>query len=153
MDTYNKLIGMGFVPEKALCARKIVSVTENNMTYVLPLKPEKGSCVFPIDNYIIKSGERCDKLVLIKLETASWYEVYVELKGKKVLHAISQLEATLNNQLFKVSAKKNRRARIVAVSCPRSNSDPMIEKKKLLFKTKYHCELRVLRSRQPDDSL
>lgn len=153
MDKYNELLEMGFVPEQPLCDRKIVSVTENNMTYLLPLTPEKKSCVFQIDDYIIKSGERCDKLVLIKLDAASWYEVFVELKGKKVLHAISQLETTLKNQLFNVSAIQKRRARIVAVSCPLSKSDPIIEKKKKLFETKYNCELRILKSKRPDDSL
>ena len=72
------------------------------------------------------------------------------MKGKDLHHAIEQLESTLQNKMLAHSANKEKRARIVAASFPSNRGDMTMEKVKIRFKKIYKCDLRGLKSGQPD---
>ena len=118
-STYSRLTGEGYSPQQDLKVRKIVSVSENGTKYRLATD-DKCSAVFQIDEYIIKKeeGRKCDKLILVRKDSTAkeedWTELFVELKGKDILHAIEQLRDTLKNPKFRHQSNKDIRARIVA---------------------------------------
>lgn len=146
------LSARGFNPIQKWMVRKQVSVSENGKTYSLPLVPPKNSAVYQIDGEIISEGRKCDKLVVV-VDNPINGSIFVELKGKDIRHAIDQLESTLNHQLFR---KKNNnkdviRARIVTLSSgPASSSSKFVTEARARFMRKYNCDLRILKSRQPD---
>ena len=116
---------------------------------ILQVSNSKESVVYKIDGYIITAGSKCDKMVLIK-DSSNWTQIFVELKGKDLHHAIEQLESTLQNKMLAHSANKEKRARIVAASFPSNRGDMTMEKVKIRFKKIYKCDLRGLKSGQPD---
>lgn len=149
-NTYSFLKESGFEPEQELCVRKILSTSELGKRYNLIINSGKQSSVFQIDGYIIFEGKRCDKLVLVENEKSDWAEIFVELKGVDVSSAIGQLKACLENEVFKHIANKEFRARIIAQSFPSNKSNPMMEKAKIEFRQKYHCDLRGMKNGQQD---
>ena len=74
-----------------------------------------------------------DKLVLVKLSSQpeQWAEIFVELKGSDVGHALTQLIETIKRPIFKHQSNVIKRARIVATSFPANKSNPDIERKKI----------------------
>ena len=131
-NTYSSLKTSHFMPEQELCARKILATSELGK------------------RYIISNGKRCDKLVLVEKAKDDWAEIFVELKGVDVASGIEQLKACLDNPLFKHHTNKELRARIVAQSFPSNRSNPMMEKAKIEFRQKYHCDLRGMKNGQED---
>ena len=99
---------------------------------------------------ISTSLKKCDKLVLVEKEAEDWAEIFVELKGVDVAGAIDQLRASLENPIFKHVTNKELRARIVAQSFPSNKSNPIMEKAKIEFRQKYHCDLRGMKNGQED---
>lgn len=154
-STYSRLIDEGYVPQQGLKRRKIVSVSENGTKYKLTTD-DNCSVVFQIDGYIIKKeeGQKCDKLILVRREykalNEEWAEIFVELKGKDVRHAIGQLSATLNHPKFKHQSNKDIRARIVANSYPSNKANLDIEKAKRVFRKDFNCDLRSVKNGQED---
>ena len=154
-NTHEALVTAGYTSSQSLQSRKIVTVAEQGRKYTLQLSGKEPSVVYDIDGYIIREGQRCDKLVLVDLcqagDSESWAEIFVELKGKDVAHAIDQLRETIKNPLFKHPANKKIKARIVAASFPSNKSNPIVEKAKIEFAKKpYFCELRCLKNGQKD---
>ena len=117
-------------PEQGWNKRKGISVGERGQVYA-------------IDGGIIKdyNTTKCDKLVLLDLDSQTLFELFVELKGGNIQHAIEQVEATLNNPLFKDSAVKERQARIIGRKIPSNTGNSMTEKAKKRFISKYNCRL------------
>ena len=124
--------------ELSLDERKIVSTSEKGKTYKVKFTDVKPSAVYTIDGNIIKDGNRCDKLVLIQsdVQNNKWIEVFVELKGKNVDHAIEQLKATVDNPIFQHKTIEQRWARIVAQSFPRNTGNSSYERARIYFKKK-----------------
>ena len=60
-----------------------------------------------------------------------WAEIFVELKGKDVGHALTQLIETIRQPIFKHQTNVVKRARVVATSFPTNKSNSDIEKKKI----------------------
>ena len=149
-STYSSLKESGYTPELELSARKIVATSELGKRYHLNVSQSKHSSLFQIDGYIISGGKRCDKLVLIEKGEDNWAEVFVELKGVDVASGIDQLKACLENPLFKHLTNKELRARIIAQSFPSNKSNPIMEKAKIEFRQKYHCDLRGMKNGQQD---
>ncbi len=149
-STYSSLKESGYTPELELSARKIVATSELGKRYHLNVSQSKRSSLFQIDGYIISGGKRCDKLVLIEKGEDNWAEVFVELKGVDVASGIDQLKACLENPLFKHLTNKELRARIIAQSFPSNKSNPIMEKAKIEFRQKYHCDLRGMKNGQQD---
>lgn len=171
-NTYKILKKQGYIPEQNLVSRtmrKKLVVEEKKQKYALDCSAStsivRGSCVFAIDGGVIPKGTstpKCDKLILCALkidgqqakkkleEEESWLEIFVELKGHDVEHAIDQLEATLKNSLFAHHSNKSVWARIVATSIPSNRSNPKLEKAKIRFLKNYRCELKTIKSNNPE---
>lgn len=124
--------------ETPLAKRKIVSSSEKGKTYKITFKVIKPSAVYTIDGNIIKEGDKCDKLVLFqsKIPQNKWIEVFVELKGKDVVHAVKQLKATIDKPIFKHNTIEKQWARIVAQSFPRNTGNSTIERARDYFRKK-----------------
>lgn len=152
-STFEVLTSSGFDPEKSLESRKVMVTAEEGKKYTLAIADEKESVLFQVDGEIIRKGLRCDKLILVKLcaeqGNEEWAEIFVELKGKDVAHAIEQLKATIVNKIFKHESNKIVRARIVAASFPANKSNPIMEKAKQEF-AKMHCDLRGIENGRID---
>lgn len=154
-NTHEVLQTAGYNPSLQLQKRKVVSVSEQGKKYTLHLSGKEHSVVYDIDGYIIKDGSRCDKLILVDLSQANsnenWTEIFVELKGKDINHAIDQLRSTLKQHIFRHPANKIVKARIVAASFPSNKSNPVVAKAKIEFaKPPYGCELRCLKNGQTE---
>ena len=122
--------------ETPLGERKRVSTSEKGKTYRVKFAKVKPSTVYTIDGNIITEGNKCDKLVLIQSDVPQnkWIEIFVELKGKNVVHAVEQLKATIDNPIFQHRTIEQRWARIVAHSFPRNTGDSRIERARDDFK-------------------
>lgn len=154
-STHERLLGEGFSPEQPLKLRSKISTTEKGKRYTLLTKGTEKSAVYAVDGNIVKEGQRCDKLVLVKRSDSDgnpgrWTEAFIELKGVDVVHAISQLRETLRKSIFKHPSNDDVRARIVGQSFPSSKSNPVMEKAKQEFRKKYNCDLRSMKSGQDD---
>ena len=127
-----------FEAESSLFERKIVSTSEKGKTYRVKFTEVKPSAVYTIDGNIIEEGNKCDKLVLIQTDVPQnkWLEIFVELKGKDVDHAVEQLKATIDNPIFQHKTIEQRWARIVAQSFPRNTGNSSYERARIYFKKK-----------------
>ena len=148
---HKRLMSSGFLPQQEWMQRTLISVKENGKKYILKVSENCFSSVFQIDGCIIREGEKCDKLILCEVtpNSITLNEVFVELKGCDVSHAIKQLEATLQCPTLKHTSTR-RFARIIASSYPSSKNNPMVERAKVRLRTQYQCELKCLKSNQPD---
>lgn len=119
--------------------RKIVSTSEKGKTYKIKFTKIKPSAVYKIDGVIITEGDKCDKLVLVNTDSShnKWIEIFVELKGKDVDHAIKQLKATVDKPIFQHSTIEQRMARIVAQSIPRNTGNSVVERARDYFSKKH----------------
>lgn len=143
---------MGFRPLQQWEERNVISASENGKTYVVKINPKKACALYQIDGEIIRTGNKCDKLVIVISDSFS-ATIFIELKGKDIIHAISQLESTLQNKIFTPFGRKGEviRARIVTGGCgPASSAKIELEKAKIRFLKNYKCDLRVLKSRCED---
>ena len=122
--------------ELSLGEHKIVSTSEKGKTYRIKFDNIKPSAIYAIDGNIITDGEKCDKLVLVKSDVPQnkWTEIFVELKGTGVDHAVKQLKATINRPVFQHPTIDQRWARIVAQSFPRNTGNSTIERARDFFK-------------------
>ena len=130
-------------PEQAWAFRKNLAVRENGQIYSVSFMSEKQSAVYSVDGGIIKDKtiQKCDKLILVEAENCQITEIFVELKGEDIRHAISQVEATVNNALFSDSSVIRRHARIIGRRIPRNTGNSITEKAKKRFISKYQCRL------------
>ena len=154
-STHEHLTADGYVPEQALLPRAKISVSENGKRYILATNNKEESVVYAVDGNIVKTGQRCDKLVLVKksakdVTPEQWTESFVELKGVDTKHAIDQLRQTLKKTIFKHPSNDDVRARIVAQSFPSNKSNPTMEKAKQEFRKDYNCDLRGMKTGQED---
>lgn len=144
-----------FSPEQPFMERKAVSTSEKGRKYVLALKPPHGCAVYQIDNYIVTTGERCDKLVLVEYDAINnqWAEIFVELKGVDVRHAIEQLRSSINHPIFRHPTVHKRYARLVAQSIPRNSGNSIVERARDEFRKEYAVELKCWSSSNKVDSI
>ena len=151
-STYNSLTNAGFKPEQELLVRKTVVTQEKGIKYTLDVKANRPSVVFQVDGCIIKSGRKCDKLVLVKTKDEApeeWTQIFVELKGHDAIHGIEQLLDTAKNDKFINKSNKVRKVRLVATSIPSNKANPMVEKLKREFK-KIKVDYKSLKPGQRD---
>lgn len=149
-NTYSALKESGYAPEQELSIRKIVATSEFGKRYHLNVSQSKRTSLFQVDGYIVFEGKRCDKLVLVEKAKDNWAEIFVELKGVDIASGVEQLRACLDNPFFKHLTNKELRARIIAQSFPSNKSNPVMEKAKIEFRQKYHCDLRGMKNGQQD---
>lgn len=142
---------LNFSPFQQEKVRKQLRLQEKGTCYVLELRPEMNSCAFLIDGYIIKGIEtdKCDFVALVNHDDR-WGEIFIELKGSDIAHAVKQIEMTITAPLFKDSIRSLRRARIVTANrIPANTGNSIIERAKVNFK-KMGCDFRAIKSLQPD---
>lgn len=147
--TRTKLTAAGFNPEQPFQSRPNLSVAEKGKKYSVKFEPPADCGVYAIDGDVIKQGCRCDKLVVTepRLGKDGGIEIFVELKGKNVSHAIEQLETTLQHPLFRNKpAGVCRAARIVAQHYPHNTGNSVLERAKRRFLKSYQCDLRTCHS-------
>lgn len=154
-STHEQLTAEGFSPEQVLKVRTKISTVEKGKRYTLVTTGMEESVVYAVDGNIVKGGQRCDKLVLVKRSTSGvepeqWTEIFIELKGVDTNHAIDQLRETLKKSIFKHPSNDVIRARIVAQSFPSNKSNPAMEKAKQEFRKVYNCDLRGVKSGQEE---
>ena len=139
-------------PEQALQVRKNISVSEGKAIYIASINPEREVAVFPVDGKLVTEGNRCDKLILSQYDGSEtdWIGHFIELKGCDISHAITQLEATLNNKMFQDVSLKQKYARIVGRKFPANTGNSDVERARINFIKRYKCELRCLKYKQED---
>ena len=150
--TYKQLSSTGFKPQQTLLARKTVVVKEEGKKYVLDVQSESPSVVFHVDGDIIKTGLKCDKLILVNTRnttTEEWVQIFVELKGTDVIHGMKQLLESVKNPIFASLSNKQRKARLVATSFPSNKSNPKVEELKREF-AKQKVDYRGMKPNQED---
>lgn len=106
--------------------RKIIFLNPKRYPYK---RVDVGGCT-------IAKGIRCDKL-LLSLDECE--ERFVELKGTDVIHAIDQLEATINQ----LGEHENNRHSYVICTNVAPAIESRIQIKMKLFKSRYNSELKI----------
>lgn len=149
-NLHEKLVALGYNPEQGMAIRKLVSVSEKGKVYKLQITESRKSIVYQVDGNIITDGNKCDKMILVEHTADEWTQILVELKGGDVSHAILQLESSLKHPNLQHPSNKEKMARIVATSFPSSRGNPILEKAKIRFLRNYNCDLRGVKSNQPD---
>lgn len=143
-----------YAPKLPLAERANLSLKEKRTTYKCVFDQRRESIVFQIDGHIIREGRKCDCLILAKQDSSTnpeWKAVFVELKGTDVAHGITQLDATIDNRLFRHPSVTRIHARVVAKSFPANKAFPEYEKAKRAFKSKHKdCTFKQVLSGQPD---
>lgn len=139
-------------PEKKLQVRKNISVSEGKAVYIASVNPERKVAVFSVDGNLITDGNKCDKLILSQHNESEtdWIGHFIELKGCDISHAITQLEATLNNKMFQDASLKQKYARIVGRKFPANTGNSDVERARINFIKRYKCELKCLKYKQED---
>lgn len=136
---------VGYIAEQGYSERTIIAVKENGKKYSIKMSRPCKSAVYQIDGVVIKEGRRCDKLILFESsDKGEWHEVFVELKGKDIAHAIDQIEATLANDLFRDCSGAKRWARIIGRNIPRNTSNSNLTRAKIKLFRIYNCDLRAV---------
>ncbi len=152
-----KLEKLGHKPCKPLMARKDISVKDSGRVYRLEFTDARASVAYQIDGDIVREGSKCDYLILAEHEkdkdgsVRSWKEIFVELKGKDVVHAIEQLDSTVSMQIFRHPTNKELHARLIAKAIPSTSLNPEYWKAKMKFERDHkNIKLKTLKSLQPD---
>ena len=155
-ESLHTVLSKSFQPKLPLAEREKLSVKEERTTYVLDFGKRRQSVVYQIDGDIITRGNKCDCLILAKQDVAAdgneaWKAVFVELKGTDVVHALQQIDATLDNQQLRHPSVNEVHARIVAKAFPANNANTEFEKVRRNFKKKHKdCSFKQVKSNQPD---
>lgn len=131
-STHELLQQRGFAAEMPFMSRKTISTkVEQGKKYSVTLSQSLPSVIYQVDKNIIRSGKKCDRLILIQdsksEEKEEWKQIFVEQKGTDVRHAIEQLIATIKQPVFLHKSNIERRACVVATNFPANTSDPKIE--------------------------
>lgn len=120
--------------------RKIITVKDkgNKQTYIGKNDSSKNFCKIRIDDCLIKDGTKCDFLLISKDIKKAFF---IELKGSDLLHALKQIESTINyfkNKLNNYSL--NARIVLNKQRTPDLKSTQLIKFEKML--KKYNGDLK-----------
>lgn len=155
-NLYSRLTEAGFVPAQPWSHRPIVSISEKGKKYIVSTSADTQCCIYHVDGVILGQGcNKCDYLLLIGKNTEGEIitsgECFIELKGGDITHAIEQLEATLNHFGKCKDDVIDCRARIVTNgSIPKTSMNSVFEKARVRFLRDFNCELKKIKSQQPD---
>jgi hypothetical protein len=114
--------------------------SKNDCHFVINNTSRQSITIVHIDGCVIKQGIRCDYLVLPETVVPT-EEIYIELKGSDVKHAIDQLENTILKISSNVKDTNKQCFIIVRSHCPMHNGQ--IQKNQIFFKKKYKSTLKV----------
>ena len=109
--------------------RKIVNVEENSRKFVGLNSKQKLFALYHVDGCIIIDGQKCDYLLLNCSELIAYL---IELKGSDLIHAVRQINTTLNHLLGDLAdfTKINARIVLTKVNTPDLKSSDLIKLEK-----------------------
>ncbi len=111
--------------------------SRNNRSKFRLQNPKRASIkVVQIDDCVIQEGIRCDYLLILPNEQ----ELYIELKGSDVKHAVEQISRTID-LLACNSQSLPKLCFIVSTRCPINSTEVQNIKKK--FRQKYNAKLVI----------
>ncbi len=120
---------------------KRITRKENQNQIIIENPKQFKVCVIHVDGCAIKEGLRCDYLVIPdEQDLKKTLEIYIELKGSKIRHAIEQLEETMK-KLSDNPTQQEKVCIIISTRCPLTGTD--IQNFKQDFKKKYNAKLEV----------
>lgn len=130
-------------PVKCETVRKDPSIvvsdpgSRNNRSKFRLLNPKRVFIkIIRVDDCAIKEGIRCDYLLVLP----SRQEIYIELKGSDVRHAVDQIARSID--LLTCTDKSQRKLCFIATTrCPLSSAQIQNLKKK--FKKEYNATLTI----------
>lgn len=114
---------------------KLVVFQENRSKLTIENSKQVKATKVEVDGCEITSGIRCDFLYLIN-ET----ELYIELKGQDLEHALEQLEATIK-KLSKNPKKLKKKSFIICTRSPLNSAS--IQNHRVKFKKHFNSDLIV----------
>lgn len=114
---------------------KLVVFEEARSKLVIENKDEVEATKVTVDGCEITSGIRCDYMYLIK-ET----EIFIELKGQDIKHAINQLETTIKKLSSNIKTTK-KKSFIICTRSPLTSAS--IQNVRVKFRKKYNSEFIV----------
>lgn len=116
-------------------SNKLVVFEETRSKLVIENVDKVQATKVTVDDCEITNGIRCDYMYLIKDS-----EIYIELKGQDIKHAIEQLETTIR----KLSANPKTQKKKSFVICTRSPlSSASIQNVQVKFRKNYNSEFIV----------
>ncbi len=106
--------------------RKIINVEENSRRFVGLNTKQKSFALYCVDGCIIVEGQKCDYLLLNCSELIAYF---IELKGSDLIHAVRQINTTLNHLLSDLEdfTKINARIVLTKVNTPDLKSSDLIK--------------------------
>lgn len=116
--------------------------SKNNRSKLRLENPKKLEIrIIQVDDCVIKQGMRCDYFVIAPTNNKSLneQEIYIELKGSDVKHAVEQIATTIHQLTDNMSASKL--CFIASTRCPINSTEIQNIKKK--FKNKYQAKLTI----------
>ena len=123
--------------------KKLVLGGKKTASFYLLNPTEREVERIEVDGCAITEGKRCDWLVLLD-DAISKEEIYVELKGSAVYHAVEQLRATIE-KLSDNRAKISKRCFIVFHRNPMIGTD--VQKYKAQFRQTFKSGLELVKDK------
>lgn len=114
---------------------KLIVFQENKSKLTIENKDEVEGCKIIVDGCEITEGLRCDFIYLIKD-----LELFIELKGQHLEHAIEQLKATIN-KLSQNPKTKKKKSFVICTRSPLSSAS--IQNLQVRFRKHYNSELII----------
>ncbi|MDX2253902.1 MAG: hypothetical protein NW214_00145 [Pseudanabaenaceae cyanobacterium bins.39] len=117
----------------------VLQESKSKITFLNPnqdkvLVIEIDGCVITDDNIL-----RCD-YAIVPCDEVEIYEIYIELKGSGILHAVKQIESTIN--LLSDNPKKIRKlCFIVSTRVPKQTTS--VQQLQSQFKKKFNAGFRI----------
>ena len=124
---------------------KRIALSGRRTTRLYLLNPtERRVEKIEVDGCAITEGQRCDWLVRLN-DAASTEEIYVELKGSAVYHAVEQLRATVE-KLSEDCANFPKRCFIVFTRNPMLGTD--VQKYKVRFRQSFNASFDLVKNKK-----
>lgn len=121
---------------------KIFTFKEQHSTLILENKDEVDSTRIVVDGCEINDGIKCDYLHIAKE-----IEMYIELKGQDLIHAMDQIERTMKL----LSSNYQKHPKVSYIICTRSPlSSTEIQNYDRRFRSKYNSKLIIKSSPYKD---
>ena len=114
---------------------KLVTFEEARSKLIIENKDKVSATKIIVDDCEITEGVRCDYMYLIK-DT----EIYIELKGQDIKHAIEQLETTIK-KLSSDIKKQQKKSFVICTRSPLNSAS--IQNVRVKFKKHYNSDFIV----------
>lgn len=114
---------------------RLVIFEEARSKLIIENKDEVNATKVTVDDCEITEGIRCDYMYLIK-DT----EIYIELKGQDIKHAIDQLETTIKKLSSNIKTQQ-KKSFIICARSPLNSAS--IQNVRVKFRKRYNCDFIV----------